>query len=185
MVARKRFGRRIFHARNGVAHAGIGDGLDGGRKISALARAEAFGRNHTLRVQISDFHDLVNRPGGHHADIHAGIDRAVDHAQVHDRAAIRIILAVENQTLQRCVPVARGRGDILHDHFQHGMDVDAVLGGDFRRVHGGDADDVLNFLLDLGRPRRRKVDLVDDGQNLQSIVNRQIGVCQRLGLDAL
>ena len=65
------------------------------------------------------------------------------------------------------------------------MDVDAVFGGDFRRVHGGDADDVLNFLLDLGRPRRRKVDLVDDGQNLQSIVNRQIGVCQRLGLDAL
>ena len=65
------------------------------------------------------------------------------------------------------------------------MNVDAVLGGNFRRVHGGDADDVLNFLLDLGGPRRRQVDLVDDGQDLQAVVNGQIGVRQRLGLDAL
>ena len=65
------------------------------------------------------------------------------------------------------------------------MNVDAVLGGNFRRVHGGDADDVLNFLLDLGGPRRREVNFVDDGQDLQAVVNGQIGVRQRLGLDAL
>ena len=99
MVARKRLGCRIFHARDGVAHAGVGDSLDGGCEISDLARAETFGRDHALRVQISDLHDLVDCAGGHHADIHAGIHRAVHDAQIDDRAAVGIILAVENQAL--------------------------------------------------------------------------------------
>ena len=185
MIARKGFGCRVFHACDGVAHAGVGDGLDGGREISDLARAEAFRRDHTLRVQIPDFHDLVNSAGGHHADIHAGIHRAVHDAQIDDRAAVGVILAVEDQTLQRRFPVARGRGNVVHDHFQHGMNVDAVLGGNFGRVHGRNADDVLDLLLDLGGTRCRQIDLVDDGQDLQPVVDGQIRVRQRLGLNAL
>jgi len=32
--------------------------------------------------------------------------------------------------------------------FKHSVDVDAVFGGNFRRFHGGDADDVLDLVLD-------------------------------------
>jgi len=185
MVTGQGLGRGVVNARDGVAHAGVGDGLDGRGQVADLARAEALGRDHALRVQISDLHDLIDRTGGHHADVHAGPDRAVHDAQVDDRAAVGIVLAVKDQALQRRFAVAGGGGDVVHDHFQHGMDVDAVFGGDLRRVHGGDADDVLDLLLDLGGPGCGEVDLVDDGQDLQPVVDGEIGVGQRLGLDAL
>ena len=60
-----------------------------------------------------------------------------------------------------------------------------VFGGDLRRVHGGDADDILHLLLDLLGPGSGQVDLVDDRQDLQVVVDGQIRVGQRLGLDAL
>ena len=65
------------------------------------------------------------------------------------------------------------------------MDVQAALGGDLRGLVAGQADDVLNLLLDPGRVSGGEVDFVDDGQNLQPSVDGQIGVGQGLGLDAL
>ena len=65
-----------------------------------------------VRVQIADLHDLIDRAGGHHADVHAGRDGAVHDAQIDDDAAVGVILAVEDQALQRRVPVALGRGDV-------------------------------------------------------------------------
>ena len=65
------------------------------------------------------------------------------------------------------------------------MNVDAVFGGDFRGILGGDADDVLDFCLHLRRAGRGQVNLVDHRQHLQPGIHRQIGVCQSLCLHAL
>ena len=64
-------------------------------------------------------------------------------------------------------------------------DVQARLGGNLRRVQGGDADDVLDLVLDLLRVRRREVDLVHHRADLQVVVHSEVGVGQGLGLDAL
>ena len=94
-------------------------------------------------------------------------------------------MAVKDQRLQRRTAVALRRGDVFHDVLEHGADVDAVFRGDLRRVERGQPDNVLDLVLDLLRPRRRQVDLVHNGQNLQPGVHGEIGVGQRLRLDAL
>lgn len=50
-----------------------------------------------------------------------------------------------------------------------------------RRFHGGDADDVLDLVLDLQRTGGRQVDLVHHGDDLQPGVNGKVGIGQRLG----
>ena len=62
------------------------------------------------------------------------------------------------------------------DVLKHSVDVDAVFGGNFRRFHGGDADDVLDLVLDLQRTGGRQVDLVHHGDDLQPGVNGKVGV---------
>ena len=94
-------------------------------------------------------------------------------------------MAVEDQGLQGGLPVAGGGGHTMDDHFQNGMDIDAVFRGNLRGILGGDADNILNFLLGLSGPGRGQVDLIDDGQHFQPRVNGEVGICQRLGLHAL
>ena len=136
-------------------------------------------------MQIAALHHLIDCAGGHHFDVHARADHAVHHAKIDHNAAIAVILAVKDQRLQRRVPVALGGRDLFDDHFQHSVDVDAVFGRDLRGFHGGDADDILDLLLDLLGPGCGQVDLVDHGQNLQPGVDGKIGVGQGLRLDAL
>ena len=136
-------------------------------------------------MQIAALHDLVLGARGHHAHVHARADRAVHHAQIDDDAPIGIVLAVEDQRLQRRVGIALGGRHVPHDHLQHGGDVDPVFCRDFRGVLGAQADDILDFLLDLRRPGRGQIDLIDDREDLQVVVDGKIGVGQGLGFHAL
>ena len=130
-------------------------------------------------------HHLVGGPRGHHPDVHSGPDGALLDPGVDDDSPVSVILAVEDQGLEGGLPVPLGGGDILHDHFQHRMDVDAVFGGDLRSILRGNADDVLHLGLHLRRAGRGQVDLIDDRQHLQPRVDGQIGIGQGLGLHPL
>ena len=81
--------------------------------------------------------------------------------------------------------VALGRRQALDDGFEHGFDVEAGLGRDADGVGGVDADHVLDLLLDAVGVGGRQVDLVEDGQDLEIVVERLIDVGERLRLDAL
>ena len=185
LIAGKRFGRWIFYRRNGIADSRVGDGLDGSREIADLARAERIGRAHAKRMQIPDLDDLVDSARRHHLNIHPGLHHAVYHAHVDNRAAVGVILAVENQTLQGSFPVSLRRGNVVYDHLEHSVDVDAVFGRDLGRVHRRKANHVLNFVLDLLGSCRGQVDLIDDGQHFKAIVDGKVGVRERLRLNAL
>ena len=74
---------------------------------------------------------------------------------------------------------------MVNDVVEHGLDVDALLGRDLRRVHGRDADDVLDLGLGALGVGGRQVDLVDDRQDLEIVLERQVGVGERLRLHAL
>ena len=65
------------------------------------------------------------------------------------------------------------------------MDVDIHFRGDLRAVLGRDADNVLDLLLDARRVRRRQIDLVDDRHDLQPRIDGEVGIAERLRLDAL
>ena len=74
-----------------------------------------------------------------------------------------VVLAVEDQRLERRVRVTGRGGDVRHDVLQHGVNVDPGLRGDLRRVLRGNADDLLDLVLDPLRLRGRQVDFVDNG----------------------
>ena len=61
----------------------------------------------------------------------------------------------------------------------------AFLGAGQDRGRGVEADDVLDLALALVRLRARQVDLVDDRDDVEVVVHGQIGVGERLRLDAL
>ena len=170
---------------HGVAHAGVVHVLDACGEVAHVAAGQRLTRVKPDRAQVPDLDDLVLRAGGHHGHLHVAPERALHHAHEHDDAAVAVILAVEHERLQRRAGVAlRGR-HVVHNVVQHGLNVHALLGRNFGRFHCRNADDVLDLGLGARRVGGGQVDLVDDWQNLQIVLQREIGVRQRLRLHAL
>src|SRR6185436_4104500 len=68
-------------------------------------------------------------------NLHAGPDRAIDHANQHDHAAIRVVPRIEDQRFQRRVRIALWRGHVAHDRFENVSDTFAGLrAGEYRVV---------------------------------------------------
>ena len=55
---------------------------------------------------MADFHHLVNRTGGHHFYFGIPADHAVKHANKYDNAAVTVVLAVKNESFERCGRIA-------------------------------------------------------------------------------
>ena len=78
-----------------------------------------------------------------------------------------------------------GRRHQVHDGLQHLVNARAALGADQQGVLGVEAHQVLDLFPDALRFGRGQVDLVDDRDDLQIVLERQVGVGQSLRLDAL
>ena len=136
-------------------------------------------------LEVAALQDGVLRAGRHQADGLPLADGALLDAEVDHHAQIRVVLAVEHEGLQGGFGVALGGGDVLHHVLQHGVDVDAQLGGDLRGIQRGKPDDVLHLLLCLHGVGGGEVDLVEYRQDLQVVIHGKVGVRQRLRLYAL
>ncbi|CDN46190.1 hypothetical protein BN871_LI_00040 [Paenibacillus sp. P22] len=183
-VARKRLGSLALGFGHRVADARVLDILDAGDDEADISYGKLVHDAHA-RLEGSDLDDLEFSAGRHEVDLGAGLDAAVDDAHVDDDALVRIVVGVEDQRLERLVGISRRSGNLLDDLLQNLLDADARLGGSEDGVARVEPDDILDLLLDPLRLRARQVDLVDDRKNLQVVVQRQIDVGQRLGLDAL
>ena len=78
-----------------------------------------------------------------------------------------------------------GRRQPRDDGFEDVADADAFLGAGENRARRVEADDLFDLppaLLDL---RAGQIDLVDDRDDLEVAVDGEVGVGQRLRLDAL
>ena len=144
----------------------LGDGLRLGRKDAHLLR-------------------FVVLPFGHQPDLRAGLQRAVDHAHDDDDAAIGVVPRVEDQRLQRRLRVSRRRRQTRDHRLQHVRNADALFGAGQDRGRGVQPDDLLNLPARLFRLRAGQIDLVDDGNDLEAVLDRQIRVGQRLRFHAL
>ena len=113
------------------------------------------------------------------------MDLTLFETNIYDYALVAVVVAVKNQRPERRVHVARRRGDVADYFFEHGMDIDACLCRDLRRVLSRDSDYILDLADDPLRIGTGKIDLVDNGNDLKSAVNSKIGVCQGLSLDSL
>ena len=170
--------------RHRVADAHVAEVLDVRDEVADLAGPELAAARHLGR-EAADLDRLVGLLGAHHVDELALADRAVDHAQVHDDAAVLVVLGVEDQRAQRVVGLALGRRDLLDDLVEQLGHAEARLRAHAERDRGVDADRVLDLFLDHIGPRVGQVDLVDDRQDLEVALDGEVGVGDGLGLDAL
>jgi len=138
-----------------------------------------WGRKH---AHVVDLVDLARRDD---LDAVALADAPVEDPDERDDALVSVVHGVEDQRPQRRVGVAARRGQVLDDPFQDGLDVLPRLRRDGHRVVRGDADDLLELRLRALDVGGGEVDLVDHGQDLEAVLDGQVGVLYRLGLDPL
>ncbi len=109
----------------------------------------------------------------------------IHYAQIYDYAFIRIVYRIEDQRLQRRVRIALWRGDIGDYTFEHLLNADTQLGRDARRVQTGQADNILHLVRHALGLRAGQIDLVQNGHQLQIVLQRKVRVGQRLRLHTL
>ena len=168
----------------GIADADVPDGLDAGDDVADRPGGQPVG----LLAPEPAVPDLVHRvfvPGVHEPHPIAGGEGTVaDPAREHD-SAIDVVLRIEHQGLQRRLRLS-GRGrQALHDPFEHPVDSDPVLRRDGRGGKGIEPEVPVNLLEHPVHVRRRKIDLVDHGQQFEVVLEGQIQVGDRLRLDPL
>ena len=170
--------------RQGVADTELRHVLDPGDEEPDLAGAQLLGRGH-LRREEPDVIDLRLGAGLHRLDRLAFGERAVDDADVGDHAAVLVELGVEDQRAGGGVRVAARRRHALDQLVEDLDDALAGLGADAEHAVGRLADQVGDLLADPLGLGAREVDLVQARDQLESGLDRQIRVGDRLRLDAL
>ena len=184
LEAGERFRRGARRLGDRVPDLRVRDGLDSGEDESNLADAKLLDHRRLGR-EHADLIDDVLLPLRHQPDLHARTDDAVDQAGQDDHAAIRVVPGVEDQGLERRVGIALRRRQARHDRLEHVVHADAFLGARQDRVTRVEPDDLLDLPFRLVWLRAWKIDLVDDRDDLQVVLDGEIGVGKRLRLDAL
>ena len=180
----ERRGARVGIERDGVPHRGAIDFLDASDDEADFARREAVAVE-ALRREPPDAAAFMRTARGPHAQLLAGLQGAVHDAHQRHHTHVVVEPRVDDEGLQRCLRVALGRRNALHQFFEEQVDVLAGLGADTDRLAGVDADDFFDFLHDPFRVCRGQVDLVDDRQHLKALVERGVAVGDGLRLHPL
>ena len=121
----------------------------------------------------------------HHAHALTGRQHAVDDTHVGNDAAVGVVHGVENHRTRRGVGGSLGGGDDLDDAVEEVLDALAGLTGDLQDlalVAADELGDLVRVLLGLGA---RQVNLVKDRDDREVVLERQVQVRERLGLDTL
>ena len=113
------------------------------------------------------------------------LQHAVEHPDDDDDAAVGVVPGVEDQRLQRAGVIALGRRKAGHDRLEDLLGADAFLGAGKDGALGRKTDDLFDLPARLVGLRTRQIDLVDDGDDLEAVVDREVRVRERLRLDAL
>jgi len=182
--ARQRLDCGTLFVGNRVADLGVGDSLDVRDDESDLTRFEPidghrFGRQHAEGLHLEHF---SVRP---EPNLLSQFQRSLHHAGQHDDAAIRVEPRIEDQGLQVVLRLTFRRWNPFDDRLQHLWNAGAGLrayGQGVGRIQTYRAFDHFFRANDIGA---RQVDLVDDGHDFQAVIDRQVGVGERLGFHAL
>ncbi len=184
LEAGQRLLRRLAVVGERVADRDVGHAPDPGDHEPDLAGRERVD-GHGLRREDAELLDLVGAAGRHQAHLHARLEPPVDDVDEHDDAAVLVEPRVEHEAAERPVRLPVRRRNPVDDRLEDLVDPDADLRGGEDRARGVDPDDLLDLLPGPVRLRRRKVDLVDDGDDLEPGVGGEVGVRERLRLDPL
>ena len=117
--------------------------------------------------------------------MHARLQLAVEHAHVRDDALVSVEKGIEAQRLQRRRARRLRRRNALNDRLQNLINANPLFRAGRNRRVAGNRQDVLQLPFGLGDVRVRQINLVDDGDDGEILLHRQVDVGDRLRLHAL
>ncbi len=176
--------RGVLRISYSVAHACILNVLDAGSKKAYLALLQLV-HVHNTWLKVAHLGDIKFRTCCHHADLHALAQAPLHNAHVQHYALIGIKLRVKHQRLQRCGGISCRCRHARHNRLQHILNTQAGLGTAKHCVRSIYTDNVFNFFFNVVRVGAWQVNFVDNRDNLQIVVQRQVHVRQGLRLNAL
>src|SRR5437773_1683274 len=169
---------RVEHriAGTGVAHAPhVGD------EVADFTGFELLGRL-VPELQVPDLIHLVDivlvRAEGY---LHAGPDGAVHDADAGNRAAVAIVVRVENEGAERRVCHPTRRGDAAHHRLEQLGDVAAFFGGNAEDFLGLRPDEFMQLLRPALRLGAGEIDRVEHLLSHQALVQRARELDQAVG----
>ena len=109
----------------------------------------------------------------------------MEYASENDDAAVGVEPGVENERLEPVVRRSFGRRDALHDSFEHVGDALAGFGADEDGIGGIEANGAFDHFLGARDVGALQIDLVDDGNDFESVIDCEVGVGERLRFDSL
>ena len=184
LEAGQRLGRGVAIVGHGVADLGFGDAFDPRDHKPDFAGAQRIdGRR--LGGEDAETFDVVASVGLHEPDLHSWLELAIDHVDENHDAAVLVEPGVEDEAAQRPVGIALGCWNPVNDGFKDVGNANPLLGRSEDGAGGVDADDALDLLLRALGFGGRQVDLVDDGDDFEMVLDRQMRIRESLGLDAL
>ena len=127
----------------------------------------------------------MNGPSLEKPDRLSGLELTVDNADRGHDPPVLVELTVENQRPKRRIWVAIGSRGSLDDRIQQVRYTLTGFGADPEDLTGGNPQALLDLLGVAVRFGGRKVDLVEDGHDLEIVLEGLVAVGQGLGLDAL
>ena len=147
--------------------------------LRALPRAACRAR----RRRLAGLHTIL--PLDMNSDAHPGPHAPVDQPDVHDHALVGVVKGVEHERLERRLGVAHRGRNALDDGLEHVGNAGAVLGRDGDGLIAVEPEHLRDLVPRALHVRRGQVDLVDDRDDLEAAVRRQVEVRQGLRLDPL
>ena len=175
---------RLCDMRNGIAHLHLLRILDTRDDIAHITRTQFLTGNH-VHLQHTDLIGIIFHTGIEEFHEVTLTDDTVHNLEIGDNASERVEYRVEDESLQGSRLVTFGMWNTLHDGVKHLLYSLARLSGGTEDVRTVTTDQVDNLVLHLIRHSRRHVDLVDDGYNLEVMVDGHVEVRDRLRLHAL
>ena len=169
---------------DGIAHADIAEGFDGGHEVACLARADVFDLDG-LGCVLAQLCDVERAPQAHHADLVADLEAPVEDSAVDDDAAVIVVDGVEDQGAGLGGLGRPRRGEALADRVEQFGDALACFSGAEDAVLGLEAQHLLDFHGDLIRACAGQVDLVENRDDLEILLDGEVRVDDGLGLHAL
>jgi hypothetical protein len=183
-VAPERRRGRLARVGDRVTDARLAHVLHAGNEIADLAHAKSIAR-HRFRGDDADLEELVLCLGRHHHDPLARIEVAVDHPDIGHDAAVGVIDRVENHRARGRIRVADRCRELPNDLCQKLFDTLPRLAGHLQAVLGIAPDQPGELRGILLRLRGGQIDLVQDRDDGEVVLHREIEIGQRLRLDPL
>ena len=169
---------------DGVAHLDFGNILQTSDDIADIAVVQAVERLF-LRRASANFLDKGVGARCHHDDLIALANAAIDDAHEGDDTAIWVEIGVEDKGPERCVSVALGSRNVVHDGFKKVVNTHPRFRRAENCVFSWDGQTVFDFRFDALRFGGGKIDFVDERDDLEVSVHRHHGISNGLSLDAL